>query len=64
MRLTYAKRSRMRASSFALPKERKYPIPDVTHGRAALARVSQHGTRKEQAQVKKAVYRRFPCLKP
>jgi hypothetical protein len=62
--LSYAKRKRMRSSSFALPRERKYPINDLAHARNALARVSAHGTRKEQAIVKRKVYKRFPSLKP
>ncbi len=62
--LTYAKRKRMRSSSFALPKERKYPLNDLSHARNALARVSAHGTKKEQAIVRRKVYQKYPSLKP
>jgi len=54
----------MRSSSFALPKERKYPLTDLAHGRNALARVSAYGTKKEQEIVKRKVYKKFPSLKP
>jgi len=62
--LTYQKRKRMRPSSFALEKERKYPIHDIAHGRNALARVAQHGTRAEQKEVKREVYAKYPSLRP
>ncbi len=62
MRITYQKRKRMRSSSFALPKQRKYPIPDRQHGIAALARVAQHGTPREQSIVRRKVYQKFPSL--
>ncbi len=64
MKLTYAKKKRMRSSSFALPKERKYPIPDLIHARNALARVSANGTEKEKAIVRRKVYKKFPSLRP
>ena len=62
--LTYQKRKRMRSSSFALEKERKYPIHDISHARNALARVAQHGTRAEQKEVKREVYAKYPGLRP
>ncbi len=48
-------------SEFALPGQR-YPISDVSHGRNALARVSQHGTPEEKARVRAAVHRKFPRI--
>jgi hypothetical protein len=44
------------------PKERRYPIHDLAHGKNALARVSAHGTATEQAKVTKAVYAKYPEL--
>src|SRR5688500_16102576 len=38
-----ANRKKLKKSSFALPEEEKYPIPDIEHARNALARVAQHG---------------------
>jgi len=57
------KRSKMKSSSFALPKQKKYPIQDKSHARNALARVAQHGTPKEQKKVRAAVVRKYPSLK-
>jgi len=61
--LTTAKRKKLRKSSFAIPSKRKYPIPDISHARNALARVAQHGTPSEKRQVRRAVYRKYPSLK-
>ena len=57
--LTTEERKRMPASSYALPAERKYPIPDESHARNALARVSGNGTPEEEAKVRAAVKRKF-----
>lgn len=40
-KLTTASRNDMKASTFGLPGQRKYPMPDKSHARNALARVSQ-----------------------
>jgi hypothetical protein len=55
-------RKKLRKKSFALPGKRKYPIPDKSHARNALARVAQNGTATEQKKVKAAVKKRFPSL--
>lgn len=55
-------RKRLSTKTFALPGERKYPIPDKAHARNALARVAQKGTPAEQKKVKAAVKRRFPSI--
>ncbi|MFW5469694.1 DUF6582 domain-containing protein [Knoellia sp. CPCC 206435] len=39
-----ANRKKLKKSSFALPEQEKYPIPDIEHARNALARVAQHGS--------------------
>jgi len=66
-----AQRKRLPSSSFALPgkgagKEGKgsgsYPIPDASHARNALARVSQHGTPAEKATVRRKVAAKFPGI--
>jgi len=62
-KLTSKKRKRLKSSSFAIPSKRKYPINDISHARNALARVAQHGTPSEKAQVRKAVYKKYPSLK-
>lgn len=61
-KLTYKKRKRLHAKSFAIPKKRAYPIPDKAHARNALARVSQFGTAAEKAEVRAKVRRRFPTV--
>lgn len=55
-------RKKLSRKSFALPGKRKYPIPDKSHARNALARVAQHGTPEEKKKVRNAVVKRFPSL--
>lgn len=55
-------RNRMKDSSFALPRKRKYPISDEDHARNALARVAQHGTAYEKKTVRAAVRKKFPSI--
>jgi hypothetical protein len=55
-------RKKLGKKSFALPGQRKYPIPDKPHARNALARVAQHGTPAEQKKVRAAVKKRFPSI--
>lgn len=62
--LTTKKRKALKKKSFAIPEKRAYPIHDISHARNALARVAQHGTPEEKAKVKRAVYRKYPSLKP
>ena len=40
-KLTTAKKNSEPKSDFALPDERKYPVPDAAHARNAKARASQ-----------------------
>jgi hypothetical protein len=56
-------RKKLKKSSFALPEEEKYPIPDIEHARNALARVAQHGTAGEKKKVRAAVEKKYPSLK-
>ena len=62
-KLTTKTRNRMKDSSFALPRQRAYPIPDLSHARNALARVAQFGTDGEKSKVRRAVEEKFPSLK-
>lgn len=55
-------RKKLGKKSFALPGQRKYPIPDKAHARNALARVAQHGTKEERKKVRAAVHKRFPGI--
>lgn len=60
--LTTKKRNRMQKTTFALPDQRKYPIPDLAHARNALARVNQKGSPAEKKKVYAMVVRKFPAL--
>jgi len=62
-KLTAKGRKRIKQSNFGVPEKRKYPIHDISHARNALARVAQHGTPAEKAQVRRRVFRKFPSLK-
>ena len=71
-KLSYKERQGLAKSQFALPGKGSgpegkqggsYPIPDASHARNALARVSQHGTEAEKAQVRRAVHKKFPDIK-
>lgn len=66
-----AQRNALPSSDFALPGKGEgpegkgagsYPIPDESHARNALARVSQHGSPEEQSRVRSAVHRKFPGI--
>lgn len=59
--LTAATRNALPSEDFALPG-RRYPIENASHGRNALARVSQHGTSEEKTKVRAAVHRKFPGI--
>jgi len=63
---TIKKRSRLKPTTFAIKPTKgspgKYPIPDLSHARNALARVSQYGTAKQKRAVARAVKRKFPAL--
>lgn len=61
-KLTARKRNRMKATSFAIPSKRAYPIPDRAHTISALSRVAQHGTAAEKTQVRKAVKKKYPSI--
>src|SRR6185312_12660366 len=63
-RLTYAQRKALPKSDFAVPSTRNggkggYPIPDVSHARNALARVSEFGSPAEKAEVRAKVHREY-----
>ena len=70
-KLTAGEREDMPKSDFALPGKGEgpkgagsgsYPIPDASHARNALARVSQHGSSEEKAEVRRKVHEKFPNI--
>lgn len=60
-RLTTKERNRIPKGEFAGP-DRSYPIPDKSHARNALSRVSANGSPAVKARVRNAVHRRFPGI--
>lgn len=66
-KLSGTQRKALPTSQFAVPAKKpgsgSYPIPDLSHARNALARVSQYGTSAQKAKVKAAVKRHFPTIK-
>ena len=69
--LSAADRQALPRSDFALPGRGKgpkgagagsYPVPDASHARNALARVAQHGTPAEKAEVRRKVHEKFPGI--
>jgi len=60
-KLTPTARSKLSAKTFALPG-RRYPIPDASHARNALARAAQHATPSEEATIKRKVHAKFPGI--
>jgi hypothetical protein len=70
-RLTAHERQHLPKGDFALPGHGKgpkgagagsYPIPDASHARNALARVSQHGSSAEKAAVRAKVHAKYPNI--
>jgi hypothetical protein len=62
--LTARGRDQVKSSNFVFPKQERYPIHDIEHGRAALSMVSKHGTPEEKAAVRSAVYEKYPSIDP
>jgi hypothetical protein len=58
-KLTTEERNKLANKEFVFKKDRRYPIHDETHARAALAMVSKHGTPEEKAKVRKAVKNKY-----
>lgn len=66
-KLSSNQRKHLPKKDFAVPSNApgsgSYPIPDKAHARNALARVAQHGTAAEKAEVRRKVHKKFPGLK-
>lgn len=61
-KLTSKARKALPEKSFAEPAKRAYPIPDPSHARNALSRVSQFGSSTEKAAVRAKVHAKFPGI--
>lgn len=69
-KLTAGERKALPKQDFALPAKRSasggsggYPIPNASHARDALSRVSANGTPAEKATVRAKVHKKFPGIK-
>ena len=60
-KLTAADRKALPKGAFAGPN-RSYPIPDASHARNALSRVSANGTPAVKAEVRAKVRREYPSI--
>jgi len=56
------KRARMKASSFAVPGRRAYPVTSMARARSAIVRVRQHGSPSDKRAVYAKVRSRYPAL--
>jgi hypothetical protein len=61
--LTPKRRQGLPQGAFALPKDRAYPIYDVTHARVALAYGSRYASPAKLEQIKAAVRKKYPKMK-
>lgn len=65
-KLSTSQRKSLPTSDFAVPSKGKgsgsYPIPDASHARNALARVSEFGSPAEKAKVRAKVKGKFPGI--
>jgi hypothetical protein len=68
-KLDAAARKSLPKKDFALPSTRSksggkggYPIPDKSHARNALARVSQHGSSEQKKEVRAKVHAKYPDI--
>jgi len=59
-KLSPTARSKLSAKTFALPG-RRFPLPDASHARNALAR-AHYASPSEQATIKRKVKARFPSI--
>jgi hypothetical protein len=61
-KLTTKERRAIPGKDFAGP-DRSYPIENASHGRNALARVSQHGSPALKSEVRRKVHEKYPTIK-
>lgn len=61
-KLTAKRRKRLKASTFGIPSERKYPMNDITHARLAVAMSAAHETPAVARKVALKAKKRFPSI--
>lgn len=62
-KLSSKRRRSLPKTSFALKRDRKYPIDTKARARNALARAAQNEPKSTQKTVRAAVSKRYPSLK-
>lgn len=61
-KLDTAARKALPNSKFALPTQRKDPIPDKSHARAALTMGMRDASPREKAEIRSNVHKDFPSV--
>jgi hypothetical protein len=61
-KLDTAARKALPTSKFALPAQRKDPIPDKSHARAALTMGMRDASPAEKAEIRSNVHKDFPSV--
>lgn len=61
--LTTKQRKRLPKGRFGLLGQRKYPIPDESHARNALARASEFASPSERGEIERNVHRLYPGIR-
>lgn len=70
-KITYRERKALPKKEFAIPSKKTaenpagkgaYPIDTKNRARNALARVAQHGSSSEKAEVRRKVHEKFPSI--
>lgn len=60
--LTAADRKALPKNKFALPEQRKDPIPNASHARAALTMGMRDASPAEKAEIRSNVHKDFPSV--
>ena len=61
-KLDTKERKALTTSKFALPAQRKDPIPDKSHARAALTMGMRDASPSEKAEIRSNVHKDFPSV--
>jgi hypothetical protein len=61
-KLDTAARKALPTSKFALPAQRKDPIPDQSHAKAALTMGMRDASPAEKAEIRSNVHKNFPSV--
>ena len=56
-------RRKLADADFALPNQRRYPIPDRLHARLAIGEARKWASAGERKQIAKAIKKRYPDMR-